>query len=532
VDFSLYVDEFQNFSTDSFATIMSEARKYHLNLIVANQFTTQLTEEIRDAVFGNMGTIVAFRIGQNDVESLSRYFQPTFDGDDLLRVPNYNTIVRTLIGGVPTQPFSMSTLAPLGDPNNKLSDALKQLSAAKFGRPKAAVEKEIMERIATKEAAPGMGAAGAPGGGFGAAPARSGFGAPAQGAPMGPGAARPFGGASPWQQGNPAAVPQAPMAPPPKAGTGSFLDEWLTKRGSTPIAPAAPVLQQSPVYPTPVPPTPTPVPTQAAAPAIVPNSTMAAPPSLSPAPSTPVSDNSEDSWLAPDTSTPAPALAPTPPLASTPTPVSPPSRSTSVATLQPESSITDSLASMGFDSDVPETSKTPVQSAPREGGAEADNSAASDVSVAAPAAPEKRKKRRRRSKRSDSKSVDHNSTRENHEAVTPGLMTLDHDAEDLARLEQAKAEHRQRETESKAELPDVMKPIETKLVNMPVVAEPAAPVKPVEPEVDELPPLRPRSATEDALNHGDTIYIDQEGNLKLVGEPEPGMAAAGDQQTK
>src|ERR1700759_1907506 len=92
-DFALYVDEFQNFSTDSFATIMSEARKYHLNLIVANQFTTQLTDEIRDAVFGNIGTIVSFRIGQNDVEALSKYFQPLFDGDDLLRIPNYNAVV-------------------------------------------------------------------------------------------------------------------------------------------------------------------------------------------------------------------------------------------------------------------------------------------------------------------------------------------------------------------------------------------------------------------------------------------------------
>src|SRR6185369_6056126 len=130
-DFCLYVDEFQNFSTESFATIMSEARKYHLNLIVANQFTTQLTEEIRDAVFGNMGTVVSFRIGQNDVDSLSRYFQPQFDGDDLLRVPNYNAIVRTLINGVPTQPFSMATLSPLGTPNPQLATALKQLSSAK-----------------------------------------------------------------------------------------------------------------------------------------------------------------------------------------------------------------------------------------------------------------------------------------------------------------------------------------------------------------------------------------------------------------
>src|SRR5262249_41777097 len=150
--FCLYVDEFQNFSTDSFATIMSEARKYHLNLVVANQFTTQLTEEIRDAVFGNIGTIVAFRIGQNDVEALGRYFQPTFEADDLLRVPNANTIVRTLVGGVPTQPFSMATLPPLGNPNFKLAEALKQLSAAKHGKPRAVVEKEIFERLATRPA--------------------------------------------------------------------------------------------------------------------------------------------------------------------------------------------------------------------------------------------------------------------------------------------------------------------------------------------------------------------------------------------
>ncbi len=195
-DFALYVDEFQNFSTDSFATIMSEARKYHLNLIVANQFTTQLSDEIRDAVFGNMGTIVAFRIGQPDVEALSRYFQPQFDGNDLVRVPNHNAIIRTLVSGVPTQPFSMATLPPLGSPNEKLAAALKQLSAAKYGRPKASVEKEIFERLATKEEPP------RPAGGFG-------------GPAGGPGQAPAFGGPAP-----------APK-PPSKA---SFLDEWLDKR--------------------------------------------------------------------------------------------------------------------------------------------------------------------------------------------------------------------------------------------------------------------------------------------------------------
>lgn len=216
VDFSLYVDEFQNFSTDSFATIMSEARKYHLNLIVANQFTTQLTEEIRDAVFGNMGTIVAFRVGQNDVEALTRYFQPIFDQDDLLRVPNYNTIVRTLIGGVPTQPFSMATLPSLGTANQRLSDALKQLSAAKYGKPRLVVEKEIGRRLATRP--PATRPTSPMGAGFGGAPSRA---APAAA---------------------PISAPAAAPAPAPAAGGGSFLDNWLAKRGTpqAPVTPAAP----------------------------------------------------------------------------------------------------------------------------------------------------------------------------------------------------------------------------------------------------------------------------------------------------
>ena len=152
-DFCLYVDEFQNFSTDSFSTIMSEARKYALNLIVANQFTTQLSEEIRDAVFGNMGTIVSFRVGQNDVQILAKYFQPLFDEDDLLRVANHNCIVRTLINGVPTDAFSMEGVPPpIEEPNQDLIAALKQLSATKYGRPKALVAQQIEERLTTREA--------------------------------------------------------------------------------------------------------------------------------------------------------------------------------------------------------------------------------------------------------------------------------------------------------------------------------------------------------------------------------------------
>lgn len=209
-DFALYVDEFQNFSTDSFATILSEARKYHLNLIVANQFTTQLTEEIRDAVFGNVGTIVSFRVGQNDVESLGRYFQPLFDVEDLLRVPSYNAVVRTLINGVPTQPFSMATLPPLGNPNPALAGALKQLSAAKYGKPKAVIEKAIFDRLATVAPEPPK-------------PFQSPF-APSAGSAPGP---------RPTNSGN----GPAPARPGP-SGTGSFLDEWLAKQRAGAPTPA------------------------------------------------------------------------------------------------------------------------------------------------------------------------------------------------------------------------------------------------------------------------------------------------------
>jgi hypothetical protein len=234
VDFSLYVDEFQNFSTDSFATIMSEARKYHLNLIVANQFTTQLTPEIRDAVFGNMGTIVSFRVGQNDVESLGKYFQPIFDVDDLLRVPNYNTIVRTLIGGVPTQPFSMATLPGLGTPNPRLAEALKQLSAAKYGKPKNIVEKDINERMITKDEVPASKPLVAPK------------------APMAPSSppSRPGHASAAWPSPNRAAglpTTSTQSVALPSKKPASFLDDWLNKRKTGTTTPNIAAINRSPL---------------------------------------------------------------------------------------------------------------------------------------------------------------------------------------------------------------------------------------------------------------------------------------------
>lgn len=151
-DFSLYVDEFQNFATDSFETILSEARKYRLNLIMGNQFMTQLTDKIRESIIGNVGTIISGRIGLTDAELLEKAFRPTFEAEDLTKMPNYQSIATVQINGVPSAPFSMSFVPPMGEPNDELARALKRLSATKYGKPRAVVEKEIFDRLGKAEA--------------------------------------------------------------------------------------------------------------------------------------------------------------------------------------------------------------------------------------------------------------------------------------------------------------------------------------------------------------------------------------------
>jgi len=152
-DFALYVDEFQNFATDSFATILSEARKYRLNLILANQFMTQLTDNIREAILGNIGTVISGRLGITDAEVLVKKFAPTFDAEDLTKLPNYQTITSVLISGVPSAAFSMVLIPAIGKSNPQLRDALKKLSAAKYGKPRAQVEREIFARLGVGDAA-------------------------------------------------------------------------------------------------------------------------------------------------------------------------------------------------------------------------------------------------------------------------------------------------------------------------------------------------------------------------------------------
>ena len=150
-DFCLYVDEFQNFATDSFESILSEARKYRLNLVLANQFMTQLTDRIKGAIIGNVPTKIVGRIGIDDAESLQRAFVPTFTAEDLTKLPNYHAITTVLINGIPSAPFTMRLLPPLGKSNPELRNALKKYSASKYGRPKAIVEAEIRDRLSVNK---------------------------------------------------------------------------------------------------------------------------------------------------------------------------------------------------------------------------------------------------------------------------------------------------------------------------------------------------------------------------------------------
>ena len=145
-DFCLYVDEFQNFATDSFESILSEARKYRLNLIVANQFMTQLTDKIREALLGNVGTIICGRVGVTDADLMVKAFTPTFTAEDLTKTPNHAAVAKVMMFGMPSSAFTINLPAPMGEPNRELMESLKVYSATQYAKTRAEVEKEINER--------------------------------------------------------------------------------------------------------------------------------------------------------------------------------------------------------------------------------------------------------------------------------------------------------------------------------------------------------------------------------------------------
>jgi CxxC-x17-CxxC domain-containing protein len=165
-DFYLYIDEFQNFSTDSFANILSEARKYRLNLILAHQYIEQLSEKVKPAVFGNVGTMVVFRVGAADAEELVKEFTPTFEEEDLVNLPKYEMYLKLMIDGIASSPFSAKGLPPLTkEEQTGNTEKVVNYSRDKYASEKNEVEEKIMrwhseEETAASEVAPKINLAG------------------------------------------------------------------------------------------------------------------------------------------------------------------------------------------------------------------------------------------------------------------------------------------------------------------------------------------------------------------------------------
>ena len=176
--FYLYVDEFQNFATDSFATILSEARKYNLSLTVANQYMAQLSDDVRNAVFGNVGTLIAFRVGGDDASALIKEFAPVFDENDMVNLNIYNIYIKLSIDGLTVPAFSARTLPPPPDKNNNAEKVIA-LSREHYSKPASFVEQKVKEMLEDQAASSKTESSGQGGGWRNpAAAANSGYSAP------------------------------------------------------------------------------------------------------------------------------------------------------------------------------------------------------------------------------------------------------------------------------------------------------------------------------------------------------------------
>ena len=144
--FYLYIDEFQNVTTDSISQILSEARKYKLSLNIAHQFIKQIDEKIRDAVFGNVGSMAVFRVGPEDAEFLEKQLAPTFNATDIMGLNNYNAYIKMLVDGEPQKPFNIQTIAP-SEGNPEIKDYLKKKAAQELGRDRVEIEAEVNRKF-------------------------------------------------------------------------------------------------------------------------------------------------------------------------------------------------------------------------------------------------------------------------------------------------------------------------------------------------------------------------------------------------
>jgi hypothetical protein len=143
-DYYLYVDEFQNYATDSFAVILSEARKYRLNLIMANQYIAQMPDTVKNAIFGNVGTMITFRIGAGDASAMQKEFEPAFEASDLINLPKWNIYLKLVIDGITSNPFSAQTLT-LSTVTEGHEDKIRDFSRATYGRPREEIEDRILK---------------------------------------------------------------------------------------------------------------------------------------------------------------------------------------------------------------------------------------------------------------------------------------------------------------------------------------------------------------------------------------------------
>jgi hypothetical protein len=146
--FYLYIDEFQNVTTDSISQILSEARKYKLSLNIAHQYIKQIDDGIRDAVFGNVGSMAIFRVGPEDAEFLEKQLAPHFSSTDIMNLNNYNAYLKLLVDGEPQKPFNIATFAPEKG-NIEVKEMLKKIGAEKYGRDREEIEKEVNAKFAS-----------------------------------------------------------------------------------------------------------------------------------------------------------------------------------------------------------------------------------------------------------------------------------------------------------------------------------------------------------------------------------------------
>lgn len=253
LDFYMYVDEFQNFVTDSFASILSEARKYRLNLVIAHQYISQITKmsgggkgthedtTIRDAVFGNVGSMMCFKIGAQDAEYMSKEFSPVFSEQDLVNIANYQAYIKLNIDNATSRAFSMSTVYDPDKGDMEAAEAFRQLSRLKYARERSFVEREIYRRVGAATMKKAAGADAPP---------------PSAKPPPPPGGAGQMPSAPPPKT-FPAAAPQGapkPQTPPPLPG----IQQRQGPPTATPTPPPPPAQTPGAAPAPPVPPAQTP----------------------------------------------------------------------------------------------------------------------------------------------------------------------------------------------------------------------------------------------------------------------------------